>query len=176
MDVEGSGYGFCWEATRCFSDVTLKNHQTLFTITSVRAEILKAIPENETAEPNRDLLSPTFPPLFQYRLHVIPLVPSPNFYITFVSSDGIRTPRSSTLSRSLSEQYCIKNKRLYKKKIPLSATNTVSSGSLRIVLDPVSNLHCVSYFASSKTSNYIILFLEATNFMFRSICMTVNSK
>jgi hypothetical protein len=38
----------------------------------------------------------------------------------------------------------------------LSATNTVSSGSLRFVLDSVSNLHSVSYFASSKISNYIM--------------------
>jgi hypothetical protein len=94
----------------------------------------------------------------------------------FVSSDGIRTRRSSALSGSLSEQYNIKNNRLYKMKMLLSAANTVSSSSLRFVLDSVSNLRSVSYFASSKTSNYIMFVFRRKNFIFRSISMTVNSK
>jgi hypothetical protein len=64
--------------TRRYSGGTFKKYQTLVTITSVKAEILKEIPEKETGGPDRDLLSSAFPPLFQYRLHVVPLVPSPN--------------------------------------------------------------------------------------------------
>jgi hypothetical protein len=61
-------------------------------------------------------------------------------------------------------------------KTLLSAISKVSSGSLRFVLDSVGKLHGLPYFSSSKTGNYNMSALEATNFKFSPIYMTLNFK
>ena len=118
-----------------YSGGSLKNYQTLVTITSVKAQILKVIPENETGGSDLDLLSPTFPPLFPYRLPVVPLVPSPNFLVTFVCVFRRRSNPKVICPfwLSLQEQHCTKINCLCKKIILFSAINKVSSGSLGLV-------------------------------------------
>jgi hypothetical protein len=114
MYVEGSGYGCRWLATR-FSDVTSKNHQTLVTITSARAEILKEILEKETAEPDRAICLPHF---FlccstDYTLS--------HWFPRQISTWSLCLPKALEPQGHLpfldhSEQYFIKNNRLYTKK------------------------------------------------------------